>query len=205
VEPENLVSEEKSVYRSLIWTPILAVIIVIAAVMVYLVIRANMLISPLEDFDQMVVSNGFHDISLPSGQRFELSYEQNHDRYFDGIVRHTSMNHENNFPIISFDILVTAGDFSDPALVWTKVEDHHFTWQALNQSSPQGTINLLHTVPMNQEMEEQLMQIKEGDHIIVKGWDILAIDGFSKDGEYIGTWQDAGCNTTLITEIHINP
>jgi hypothetical protein len=190
---------------SLIWTPIIILVVLILAFMAYLLLRDQGQTAPLQDFDKMVVADGFHTITLPSGQHFELSYEQNHDRYFDGIVRHTSMNHEANFPIVSFDILVTSGDFADEDLVWTSVSDHHFTWRSLNGQSPQGTINLLHTVPMDQATEEQLMSIEVGDHVMVKGWDILSIDGFSDTGEYIGTWMDAGCNTTLITEIYINP
>jgi len=201
----NTEENPKKTYLSLIWTPILIIVVLILAFMAYFVIRDQINAAPLEDFDQMVVADGFHTITLPSGQHFELSYEQNHDRFFDGIVRHTSMNNEVNFPIVSFDILVTSGDFADEDLVWTTVEDHHFTWRSLNGKSPQGTINLLHTVPMDQAMEEMLMSIEVGDHVIVKGWDILSIDGFSEDGEYIGTWMDAGCNTTLITEIYINP
>jgi hypothetical protein len=189
----------------LIWTPIVIIILLILVFMAFLVFRNQITTAPLDDFDQMIVADGFHTINLPSGQHFELSYEQNHDRYFDGIVRHTSMNHEANFPIVSFDILVTSGDFADEDLVWTIVEDHHFTWRSLNGKSPQGTINLLHTVPMDQATEELLMSIEVGDHVIIKGWDILSIDGFSDEGDYIGTWMDAGCNTTLITEIYINP
>jgi len=190
---------------ALIWTPIAILVVPILAFMAFLLLRNQVQTSPLQDFDQMVVTDGFHTITLSSGQHFELSYEQNHDRYFDGIVRHTSMNHEGTFPIVSFDILVTSGDFADNDLVWTSVSDHHFTWRSLNGQSPQGTINLLHTIPMDQAIEEMLMDIKIGDHVIIKGWDILSIDGFSDTGEYIGTWMDAGCNTTLITEIYINP
>jgi preprotein translocase subunit YajC len=190
---------------ALIWTPILVLVALILVLMAFLLLRDQVQTAPLQDFDQMIVTDGFHTITLQSGQHFELSYEQNHDRYFDGIVRHTSMNHESVFPIVSFDILVTSGDYADEDLVWTSVTDHHFTWRSLNGQSPQGTINLLHTVPMDQATEELLMSIEVGDHIVVKGWDILSINGFSDSGEYIGTWIDAGCNTTLITEIYINP
>lgn len=180
-------------------------ILVVIAIMLYSVYRSTVIVAPLEDFNQMVVSDGFHSISLPSGQHFDLSYEQNHDRYFDGLVRHTSMNHEKDFPIISFDILVTTGDYADDTKVSTSVSDHHFTWRADSGITPEGTINLLHTVPMNQALEEQLLSIKSGDHVIIKGWEILKIDAYSRTGDYIGYWQDAGCNTTLITEVYINP
>lgn len=194
-------------FRSYIWAPIITMILVIIGIMAYAILGSHQLVysAPLEDFDQMVVTNGFHNISVPSGQRFELSYEANHDRYFDGVVNHVSMNHEDKFPILSFDILVTTGDYSDKNLVYTHVENHHFTWRSLTGTPPNGTINLLHIIPMNQEIEEQLEQIKVGDHVAIKGWDILKVDAYDTNGEYIGYWQDAGCNTTLVTVVYINP
>jgi len=67
----------------------------------------------------------------------------------------------------------------------------------------QGEIHLLHTVPMNQQMEDALGQIHNGDTILVEGWDILRIEGYNPNGEYIGYWQDSGCNTTLVTDVTI--
>lgn len=113
------------------------------------------------------------------------------------------MDHEPDYPIISFDILVTSGDFASPTLVSTDVTDHHFTWVNLGKTSPQGTINLLHTVPMNQAVEDKLAAIKNGDTVIIQGWDILKIDGYDKEGNYIGYWTDEGCNTTLVTNVTI--
>ena len=54
------------------------------------------------------------------------------------------------------------------------------------------------------EVAEHL-QIKEGDHVIIIGREILKIDGYARNGNYLGYWQDSGCNTTLITEVYINP
>ena len=186
-------------------TPILVLIgIIILSVLVFL-FKDLVIAAPLQDFDTMIVSDGFHKIDLSNGQHFYLSYEQNHYRIFEGIVSHTNMDHESNFPILSFDILVTSGDFSDSNLVSTSVEDHHFSWQTSSSSAPQGTINLLHTIPMNQAIEERLMTLKIGDHVVIKGWDVLKIDVYTKSGDYVGYWEDSGCNTSLITEIVINP
>jgi hypothetical protein len=201
---ENDQSKELNL-RSFIWMPVIIMILFVIGIMLFSVYRQQTITAPLANFEEMSVSEGFHKISLPSGQRFDLSYEQNHDRNFDGIVRHISVIHEHSFPILSYDILVTTGDFADDSRVMTRVEDHHFTWSSRTGTAPRGTINLLHTVPMNQEIEEQLSEIEVGDHVVIQGWDILKIDGYTKDGEYIGYWQDAGCNTTLVTTVLINP
>ena len=192
--------KNKTTVLTLIWVPILVIVGLILGLSLIIYYQNDVLAAPLKDFDQMTVSNGFHHIRLAPGQRWDLSYEQANDRTFSGIVRHISMDHEPNFPIISYDILVTSGDFADPKLVSTTVENHHFTWVSLSQTPLQGTINLLHTVPKDQTTEEKLAAIKNGDKVTVEGWDILKIDGYSKKGDYIGYWQDAGCNTTLVTE-----
>jgi hypothetical protein len=195
----------RRVLLSLIWTPIIVIILAIVTALTYTVVKPMVIIAPLQNFDEMVVTDGFHSISLPSGQHFDVTYEKDVDSVFDGMVRHTSMNHETSFPILSFDVLVTTGDYSDPDKVTTDVRDHHFYWAIFGDGKAYGTINLLHTVPMDQSVEEQLMSVKNGDHVIVIGREILKIDGYSRSGRYVGYWQDAGCNTILITKIYVNP
>jgi hypothetical protein len=199
VEKEN----NRSLVLALIWVPILVIVSLIIVFSLITYYQNDVLAAPLKDFDKMIVTEGFHHIKIASGQRWDISYEQNYDRLFEGVVRHISIDHETNFPIISYDILVTSGDFSDPKLVSTFVENHHFTWISTSQSAPQGTINLLHTVPKDQATEEKLAAIKNGGKVLIRGWDILRIDGYSKKDQYIGYWQDSGCNTTLVTDVTI--
>jgi heme/copper-type cytochrome/quinol oxidase subunit 2 len=201
----NLKRDARNTYLSLIWTPIITLILAIVAFITIYFFQSQQTKAPLENFDEMTVTQGFHRIDLKTGEYYVISYEKDRDSIFDGLVRHTEMDHEKSFPILSFDILVTTGEYSDPTKVKTRVEDHHFMWKFLMDRDATGTINLLHTVPMNQAIEDQLMQIKEGDHVVIIGREILKIDGYSRFGKYLGYWQDAGCNTILITEVYINP
>lgn len=201
--PEKQAS--RKTYLSLLWTPILLLIAAILAVLFLFVFRNLVGVAPLDNFDSMIVSNGFHTITLPDGKTFSLSYEQDHDRIFTGLVRHINMDHELTFPILSYDILITNGDFSNRDLVSTSVEDHHFTWQSSQPGQPSGSINLLHTVPMNQEIEEQLAGIKVGDQVEIDGWELLDIKAYSKEGKYLAMWKDSGCNSILVTNVIINP
>jgi hypothetical protein len=155
------------------------------------------------NFDDITINNGYHEMSIDNGQTWQLSYEQDHDTTFTGTISHTSPINESAFAILTRDILVTTGDFADPKLVMTSVTDHHFTWRSLTDTTPRGTINLLHTVPMNEEINQQLDAIKNGDSVAIKGFEVYRIEGYDKNGEYIGYWQDSGCNTTLITEVKI--
>jgi hypothetical protein len=157
----------------------------------------------IANYDNMIVSNGFHDIRLKNGQSWQLSYEALHERNFTGLVRHDSRIEEPSFSILTHDILVTSGDYANPEKVDTSVSNHHFTWYAKDPSNLQGAINLLHTVPMNEEIEEQLNAIKNGDQVVITGWDILRINGYDAKGNYVGYWEDSGCNTLLVIGVEI--
>jgi hypothetical protein len=157
------------------------------------------------DFSTLQVSDGFHKVSIPGGNRWDVAYEADHEVVFQGLVLHNSPIREKGFEILTQDMLVTTGDFSDPNLVYTKVTDHHFVYRSLAKPEISGTINLLHTVPMNEEIDQLLQEVKSGDEVIIKGWEILNLKSWNSEGTFIGTWQDAGCNTTLITQVVINP
>lgn len=157
------------------------------------------------DFDTMQVQDGFHKVSIPNGNRWEISYEANHEVVFQGLVKYNYDIREEGFEILTQDILITSGDYSNPQLVSTRVADHHFIYRFLTDQTITGTINLLHTVPVNEEVHQQLMQVKPGDMVVIKGWEIYSVKGYDPEGKFIGTWQDAGCNTTLITQVVILP
>lgn len=157
------------------------------------------------DFTSIQVSDGFHKITLPEGNRWDVAYEADHEVIFQGTVLHNSPIQEKGFEILTRDILVTSGDFSDPQLVYTKVSDHHYVYRSLSKQKIIGTINLLHTLPMNEEIDQLLQAIESGDEVIIKGWEILNLKSWNGEDEFYGTWQDAGCNTTLVTQVIINP
>jgi hypothetical protein len=153
------------------------------------------------DFAALTVVNQHGKILDDQGASWEVTYEKTSDTIFQGSVRHVSVNHVNKFPFITHDILVTTGDFADPDLVSTTVANHRFYWQSLNQNYPQGTINLLHIVPENEVIYQQLLKIRSGDSITISGREILRIDAFDAQKKNLGWWKDDGCNTTLVKEV----
>jgi len=157
------------------------------------------------DFSSLQVSDGFHKVSIPGGNHWDVAYEADHEVIFQGVVLHNSPIIEKGFEILTQDILVTTGDFSNPELVFTRVTDHHFIYRAISDQNVHGTINLLHTFPMNEEIDQLLQQVKSGDEVIIKGWEILNLKSWNSQGEFYGIWEDAGCNTTLVTQVIINP
>ncbi len=161
--------------------------------------------SGFSDFSTMQVEDGFHKVSIPNGNHWEISYETSHEAIFQGLVKYNYAIREKGFEILTQDILVTSGDFSDPQLVYTKVADHHFVYRFRTTQAVAGTINLLHTVPVDEEVHQQLLQLKPGDLVVIKGWEIYNLKGYDAEGNFVGVWQDAGCNTTLITQVVVLP
>ncbi|MGB3903380.1 MAG: hypothetical protein WBB22_00510, partial [Anaerolineae bacterium] len=106
-------------------------------------------------------------------------------------------------PILTHDVLVTSGEYADPDVVTTSVTNHSFTWRSSSTAEPRGAINLLHTVPANEEVYGQLRQIQSWDEVVITGREILRIDALDADGGYLGDWQDAGCNALLVQSVTI--
>jgi hypothetical protein len=135
-------------------------------------------------------------------QTWKISYETTQVSTFSGVVRHTSRINENQFPMLTHDILVTFGDYADSSLVRTSVSNHRFLWSSTTETYPAGRINLIHAMPMNEAMMSALYDIKYGDQVIIKGYEIYDIHYFRND-RYAGKWKDAGCNTLLVSEVMI--
>jgi hypothetical protein len=157
------------------------------------------------DFNTLHVSDGFHKVSIPIGNNWEIAYESSQETVFQGQVLYNYPIRERGFEVMTQDILVTSGDYSNPNRVYTRVSNHHFVYRYLDKEPVIGSINLLHTFPMNEEINQLLQQIEPGDEVVIKGWEILSLEGWDSTGNFLGTWQDAGCNSTLVTQVIINP
>ena len=203
---QPLQSPQPQKIEGLLWMILFILLIAVSAILLYRnwlpITKALGFDAPL-NFDQVMSSKGLHDITLENGRAYDISYETSSKREFIGLVRHTSAIREPSFAILTFDILVTGGDFADPEKVTTSVSNHHFSWMPTSNTEPSGTINLLHTVPINEEINQTLKSIQNGDSVIITGYDIYQIQGYDAEGGYIGFWQDTGCNTTLVTKIEI--
>lgn len=151
----------------------------------------------------LIIHPGYGYIEHNKGnQNWKISYETTEESTFTGVVRHTSRINERQFPMLTHDILVTFGDYADPSLVRTSVNNHRFIWSATTDKQPAGRINLIHAMPMNEEMLVALYGIKHGDQVTIKGYEIYDIDYYQRDA-YKGKWKDAGCNTLLVSEVII--
>jgi hypothetical protein len=155
-------------------------------------------------FDDMVFDPSFTRLDQSDGTYLTITYEKQFNSTFTGLVRHITPIRLGDFPILTHDVLITSDEFSDPNKVHTAVIDHHFSWTSAERS-PQGTINLLHTVPVSEPVYQELLELRSGQNVRVIGREILKIDSFSSDGRSKGWWQDSGCNTLVITSIELLP
>lgn len=167
--------------------------------------QITLLWTTIPEFDTWKIDSSFTSVEDSRGESWKIRYESKNTTIFEGLVRHASPINERAFPLLSHDILVTSGDFADSSIVRTSVSNHRFYWYSDQQNRPQGTINLLHTVPSTEEIYHQLAQVRKGDRVRIKGIEILDINRYDQQGNFRGSWADAGCNTLLVTSVEILP
>lgn len=154
------------------------------------------------DLDNLVISNSYEQISSEE-YYWELQFEGIGKTKYLGAVRHVAPIRIKEFAILTHDILVTSGDFSDPNVVNTNVIDHKFFWKSPNQSAPEGTINLIHAIPATKEIYQQMLDIHKWDTVLITGREIYKVKAFHTDASFIGAWMDTGCNTLLVESVTI--
>ena len=152
---------------------------------------------------ELQFSTGFEYVTAPDERNWTITYEGPENSTFRGVVRHVSHWREETFPFATHDILVTSGEFSSQEKVSVRVVLHTFTYRYYGHK-PSGGINLLHIVPASAEIYQQLLQIREWNQVIISGREILRIDRYDPDGQFLGTFQDAGCNSILVTSVVID-
>lgn len=201
VEPEG--REVNWLFLVVQWGFPILVVAVVAATLVYY--RRDILgffgLAPL-DFGTLTISESYDHFAIDD-LSWRITFEQRRPSEFSGMVRHVSGMRLRQIPILTHDVLVTSGEYADPDVVTTSVSNHRFTWRSSSTAEPRGVINLLHTVPANEEVYGRLRGIQPWDEVVIAGREILRIDALDADGGYLGDWQDAGCNALLVQSVTI--
>ena len=176
--------------------------VIVAVAFIYFRINTSLYGLIGNDFDDLVVSNSYEKIS--SGEMYwDVQFEGIGESKFIGTVRHVSPIRINEFRILTHDILVTTADFSNPDIVDTNVVDHKFFWKSTQANAPNGSINLIHAFPANKDIYQELLKIQNWDTVKITGREIYTIKAYQADESFLGTWQDAGCNTLLVESVSI--
>ena len=153
------------------------------------------------DYTALQFNPDFTIVQIGGGTQWHIIYDQAGSSVFSGLVRYIAANRGLDFPILSHDVLVTSGDYSDPAVVAVSVVDHHLSWNTQTVTIPKGNINLLVIIPANTGIYDQLQAVHNGQQVKIVGRKIYKIDTFESDGTKGGTWQDSGSSTILVTEV----
>jgi hypothetical protein len=154
------------------------------------------------ELDDLVISKSYE---LISSEEFywDIQFEGIGESKYIGTVRHAAPIRIQEFAILTHDVLVTTGDFANPDIVNTNVIDHKFFWKSPGKSSPSGSINLIHAVPANKAIYQQLLEIQKWDTVKITGREIFTIRSYKVDETFLGTWLDTGCNTLLVESVTI--
>lgn len=188
-------------------------IVVFGAILIFDLTKANweklkpIFVKPvvINSFDEVQYLDNLKRIVHPSGAFWIISYESTREISFSGLVGYAAPIHETDFALLTGDILITNGDYSNPFVVEIEVYDHRYRWLSWHNPLPNGSIGLLHVIPLNEEINQKLNSIQPGDAVVIKGFDIYRIDSFDKNANYLSFWQDDGCYTTLVTEVSVYP
>jgi len=213
-EPSSLHSERPNLLQflllplgCLIRSPLIVLVVVLLGYLLWSMVGGglNHLNPAKPDFEHWQINPSFTSVKAPEGKTWKIHYESKPISTFQGLVRHATEIREADYPLLSHDILVTSGDFADSNKVVATVSNHRFFWYSQQTNKPQGTINLLHTVPVNAEIYRSLSQIKAGQTVRIQGKEILSIEHFDSNGTWLGNWSDSGCNTLLVILVEAFP
>ena len=154
------------------------------------------------DFDTLTISDAYDRIAADD-LYWRITFESGRTSTFSGIVRHVSPFRSSRLRILTHDVLVTSGDYANPNVVSASVFNHHFRWRSSSTAHPSGRINLLHTIPANEEIYQRLLNIRSWDEVVITGREVLVIRAYDQHGNYLGDWRDTGCNTLLVKSVSI--
>ncbi len=154
------------------------------------------------DFDKIIVSNSYEKIESDD-LYWKIQFEGQGKSKYIGTVRHVSPIRIKEFKILTHDILVTTADYSNPDIIETNVVNHKFIWKSTNTEPLIGSINLIHAIPANKAIYQQLLTINDWDTVNIVGREIYSVKSYDMDGTFLGTWIDTGCNTLLVDSVTV--
>jgi len=175
---------------------------IVAAAFIYFRVNTSLFGLAGADFDSLVISNSYETISAEDIY-WKVQFEGIGESKYIGTVRYAAPIRINEFRILTHDILVTTADFANPELVDTNVIDHKFFWKSSGTDSPTGSINLIHAIPANKAIYQEMLKIQSWDIVKITGREIYTLKAYTAEDSFLGTWLDTGCNTLLVESVSI--
>lgn len=107
----------------------------------------------------------------------------------EAYVRRIDRHYDENFPIITYDFVLTTGEYNDPDIVSIRHKGGgNYYWSAKRQ--PKGTLVAYHLIPESSYAQGRIDNIAEGDTIKMIGK--ISIDNkiTSSTGGYLKLMHD---------------
>lgn len=86
----------------------------------------------------------------------------------EGFLRIKERHYDENMPIVTYDLVITSGEYSDPEVV--EIESTgggNFYWRS--EIQPKGELVSYHTIPASAEVQKKLDETAEGSTISLTG------------------------------------
>ncbi|MFH1836910.1 MAG: hypothetical protein ABH862_02175 [Candidatus Omnitrophota bacterium] len=110
-------------------------------------------------------------------------------KVYKGDIRYVGRAYHKDAPYITYDAIVTTGDFSDPSLVRvTPIRNGNMSWSA--SKKPDGTLIVLHFIPANKTVNDDLKRLKTGDKVELAGREESDSKITASDGNFVGLGHD---------------
>ncbi len=113
--------------------------------------------------DSIVQGMGFGEQVSYKGQTYSSEWTKQAET-IKGDLRRKDRHYDENIPVITYSLVVTTGDYSDPEKV--KVQSRgggNYYWSS--KINPQGTIVFYHAVPDSAAAQSKIDAIREGDPV----------------------------------------
>ncbi len=109
----------------------------------------------------------FDGIIVYGGQAFHSDWADSSGS-ISGFVRRIDRHYDESIPIITYDLVLTKGDYSDPRIVKVRHKGGgNYSW--LSKTKPKGSIIFYHTVPASVLSQNKLDVLSEGTEIELIG------------------------------------
>ena len=113
---------------------------------------------------ESIVNNmEFGDHITYNGQAYHSSWTKNTES-IEGYIRRIDRHYDKNIPIITYNLVITTGDYNDPDIVDVRHKGGgNYRWSS--KTNPSGSIIFYHTVPINSYAQSKLDGLAEGDTV----------------------------------------
>jgi hypothetical protein len=194
-----LASSEQTALRFERWPLVLAALVAVA--LGYWLYAGHKTISR-GDIARLSFGSTIGEMNL-DGKRYTGTWSDD-ARTFAGTIQWTGQAAQSAVPLITHEVVVTTGEYSDPKVVQIQpLEDHHTTWKYVANRMAVGTIHIVHCIPSTPEIYDALGALKVGQAVAIEG-ELLQGPLKGTDGSFWQTGKESH-PTVFVRAVRLEP